>query len=395
MATLDDLFPGGRNLRDTPVVHDDHHTVRRLDAMFGDRRADLEVTHRASGRRALVSLVDQAAGGVAPTTGATAGASEGGSRSRRRIDVLSAAVAGLAVVAVVTTAIVGGVQAATASPADDALQVLTADEKTIESAESALASARTKVEEDIAAGDARAEALRKALPGVSTAPDPVDIPPGETEAPEDAGRIDIIDPAVLATLTAAIETYRKDLAAIELPPLPAEYDPADVDHDDSLDAVAAAIDAAQLRLSEIDGATAAVREVRASVQERNDAFVAQLATFRATFAAAAQTAIDDNPDATQERKDAVTAAATAVADADLRTDAGIAALQAYRDAEFALVGSQVYADRVREEREREEQRERERERQRQQPVPQPTPTEPTEPTPTGPPTDSTGDLGAG
>lgn len=399
MATLRDLFPDGKRTSDSgesqPGVDHQRSVAHKLEALLGDRRGDLEATHRASGRHALSALVDEAArrpAGVA----ATPAKSAGGSRARRRIDLLNVAVAGLAAVAVATTAVVGAVQAATASPADDALQALAADEKTIASAEVTLAVARQRIADDMAEADARAEALLAALSPVATAPDPADIPPGETEVPDDAGRIDIIDPVALEKVSASIDTYRRELAAIPIPPLPEPYEHSTVD-DDSLVDVGAAIDRAQQQLADVDRATADLRETRAQLRDHEVAFAAQLATFAGTFRSAAEKMIADHPDASPKYKDAVSTAVNAVAAADLRTDPGLQTLAQYRDAVFALVGAQVYADRVREEQRQREDRERVEREQGQRPsLPggRPSPTQPppeepmpSEPEPTQPPTD--------
>ncbi|MGX1793240.1 hypothetical protein ACWIDW_09920 [Microbacterium sp. NPDC055312] len=405
MATLRDLFPDGKRTSDSGSqrgVEQLGAVGDKLEALLGDRRGDLEVTHRVSDRHALSALVDESArrpAGVA----ATAAKSAGGSRARRRVDLLNVAVAGLAAVAVATTAVVGAVQAATASPADDALQALAADEKTISSAEATLAAARQQIADDVAEADSRAEALRAALPTVATAPDPADIPPGETEVPDAAGRIDIIDPAALEKVSASIDTYRSELAAIALPSLPEPYEHSTVD-DDSLVDVGAAIDRAQQHLADVDSATAALRDVRSHLRDHEAAFAAQLGVFAGSFRTAAERMIADHPDASPKYKDAVTAAASAVAAADLRTDLGRQALAQYRDAVFALVGAQVYADRVREEqRQRVEREQIEGESRPQRPsIPGPAPTQPppdepmpSEPEPTQPPSGPGGGDGTG
>ncbi|WCD92900.1 hypothetical protein [Microbacterium sp. nov. GSS16] len=361
--------------------------AHKLGALLGDRRGDLEVTHRASDRHALSALVADAVRRPAEVAG-TAAKSAGGSRARRRVDLLNVAVAGLAAVAVATTAVVGAVQAATASPADDALQALAADEKTIASAEATLADARQQIAGDVAEADARAEALRAALPPVATAPNPADIPPGETEVPDAAGRIDIIDPAALEKVSASIDTYRGELAGIALPPLPEPYEHSTVD-DDSLVDVGAAIDRAQQHLADVDRLTAELRETRAQLRDHEAAFAAQLGVFAGSFRTAAEKVIAEHPDATSKYKDAVTTAVGAVAAADLRTDSGRQTLAQYRDAVFALVGSQVYANRVREEQRQREERERAESEQEQRPSvpggrPSPTQPPPEEPKPTEP-----------
>ncbi|MEJ1089352.1 hypothetical protein WDU99_13610 [Microbacterium sp. Mu-80] len=388
MTTLDDLFPDGPRQTAAPVV-DDHHTVRRLDAMFGDRRADLDRTHRASARPALVAMVDGAVADARPL-GEVPPVSRPDTRRRRRFDAFSVVAGGLAVAALVVTGAIGGVQLATASPADDALSALAADEKTIDSAMAGLESAHARLAESITEADAAAAALPAELQQVREVTDPADIPPGWTEVPEDAGVIAIADPDALDAALTAVETYRTDLAAIALPEAPAAYARADIDAD-SLTDVATAIDAAQLQLAQIDQATAALRETRAEVDALTTQFEAELAVFTGTFPGVAQTAVEQHPDAEPELAEAVIAAGQSVARADLLDAQGKAALVPYRDAVVALVESQVYADRVRAEQERREEEERQRQQQQQpQPETTPDPEEP-EPEPDNPPAEPTPD----
>lgn len=392
MSTLEDLFPDGRRQSETSVAADEQQTVRRLDQLLGDRRADLDRTHRASARPALVAMVDGALADARPLGTVPSTSRPDGRRPRRRLDLLNVSAAALAVLAIAGAGLVGGVQAATASPADDALRVLTADENTIESATAGLEAARARLTESVAEADAAAAALRPALESMRSAPDPADIPPGETEAPDDAGTIPIADAKALDAVLAALDSYRADLAKVDLPAMPKEYARGDVDTD-SLDEVASAIDAAQLQLAEIDRVSAGVRDARTAVDARAAAFTAELTTFTAGFPDRARKAVDENPDAAQELKDAVSAAGAAVATRNLLTEQGTQALRTYREALIALVSSQVYADRVREEAEREEaERARQRERERQRPQPQPTPTGPAPTEPTTPPGES-GDPG--
>ncbi|MBN7793388.1 hypothetical protein [Microbacterium esteraromaticum] len=388
MTTLDDLFPDGPRQMAAPVV-DDHHTVRRLDAMFGDRRADLDRTHRTSARPALVAMVDGAVADARPL-GEVPPVSRPDGRRRRRFDAISVVAGGLAAAALVVTGAIGAVQLATASPADDALSALAADEKTIDSAMAGLESAHARLAESISEADATAAALPAELQQVREATDPADIPPGWTEVPDDAGVIAIADPAALDAVLAAVESYRTDLAAVELPEVPAVYARADIDAD-SLDEVAAAIDAAQLQLAQIDRTTAALRETRMAVDARTAQFEAELAVFTATFPGLAQTVVEQNPDAEPELAAAVVAAGQEVARADLLAAQGTAVLVTYREAVVALVESQVYADRVRLEQEQREEEERQRQ-QEQQPQPEvsPDPVEP-EPGPENPPVDPSPD----
>lgn len=394
MTRLEELFPDGKRRSASSTVLDDHHTVRRLEQMLGDPRADLDVTHRASGRGDLVRLVNDAVADAKPLASSAPPVPGSRRRSRRRIDVVGAAAASLAVVALAALGVVGGIQAATADPADDALSVLAADEKTIEGVERALASGADELMQQAEAADARAVALRAALDTTRSAPDPADIPPGESEAPEDADTIAVFDEKALTTLIAEIDGFRADVAALEPPAAPEQYTRERID-EDSLTEVASAIDAAQQRLTELDGVTASMREARSALDARVEALRDQLAVFTATVPGTAEKVVGEHPDAEQDVKDALTDAAASLASADLMTDDGLAALTGYRDATVAVVSDQVRADREREEREREERERREREQSRDNPpapAPEPTPEPTTEPTPP-PPSDPLPDLG--
>lgn len=400
MSTLEDLFPGGARRSETPAAGDGQQTSQRLEQLLGDRRDDIDRTHRASARPALVAMVDSAVADAKPLGTVPPTSLADTRRPRRRRDLINVTAAGLAVVALVATGIAGGVQAATASPVTDALRALKADEKTIASASAGLDAARERLTASIADADAAAAQLRPALEAARAATDPADIPPGETEAPRDAGTIPIADGKALDEALAAVDVYRADIAALSVPAAPAPYSRGKT-NEDSLTEVAAAIDVAQLQLSEIDRATAEVRAQRTALDSRTATFTAQLATFAATFPKAAQASVDGNPDADRKLKDAVTAAARAVTAVDLLTESGAASLVAYRDAVVALEAGQVYADRVREEQARREaEAEAEQSRPqgpRPQPQPSPTPSDPvpsdpppSDPAPTDPPAESEG-----
>lgn len=385
MSTLSDLFPDGKRRSAEPSAHDEsHRSGQGFAEMFGDRPAVGGEPQRTADRPALAAVVDAAVAEGRSWATTTPSAPKRRARRRRRPDPVDSGMAILAVAAIATATVIGGVQAATASPADDALQSLIADERTIEAAEVALADTRERLAESVADADARAATLRTALDGVREIVDPADIPEGGTEAPEDAGRVAIVDQAALDAAIVAVDAYRADLAALILPPLPAAYQRARIDGDELVE-VAAAIDAAQQQLMEIDRTFAAVRSMRTAARKRATTYATTLTAFATTFPAAAQRAIDEHPDAEQPFKDAVAAAGDALAASDLTTEGADAALQGYRDAAAALVADQVRADRQREREEEERERaereraERERaERERQQPEPTPTPSDQTE-----------------
>lgn len=375
MSTLEQLFPDGKHRVDASAAADDRQTVRRLDALFGDRRADLDRTHRASARPALVAMVNDAVAGAMPLGSMPSTGRSVGSRSRRRVDVINAVAASLAVIALAVAGTVAGVQVASARPATDALRVLSIDEKTIESASTGLDAARTRLAQTIAAADAGAEAMRPILDAQREAA------PTELQVASSSDMIPIADAAAVDAVLGAVDAYRKDLAAFDVPEMPAEYARGDIDTE-SLTAVGSAIDAVQLKLAEIDRVSAAVRTLRTAVDARKAAFAAQLKTFTATFPTSAQNAIDNHRDAAQNLKDAVTKSAAAVAAADLQVDGAPRLLSAYRDAVVALVADQVRVDVRQESQERMERERTERERRGRRSAPRltdPAPNEPSTP----------------
>ncbi|WP_205814351.1 hypothetical protein, partial [Microbacterium sp. K35] len=155
--------------------------------------------------------------------------------------------------AVAAAATVGGIQAATASPAASALESLQADEASIQNAHQALTSARDTLVADIGTQTAEATALRTAIVDTATVPDPA--------SSSDDDVIAVADPALEEAAVAALDGYLAALAAVTVPALPAEYRRAEIDENSLVD-VGQAIDDAQGDLDALDQATAEMRTIR-------------------------------------------------------------------------------------------------------------------------------------
>lgn len=371
MTSLADLFPGGRRADiDAAVVHDDFHTMRRLSEIIGDPREDLDATRPRSNAQELVKRVNAAAQDAAPPNPAPLTPAGARKRRRRRIDVLNVSVASVAVIAVASALVVGGVQAATASPAAGALQSLRSDEAAIQNSYQSVVAGSERLSAAIEQGKSDAAALRAALETTGTAPEP--------EGSTDGGSMPIADEAALTAVIAAVDAYLTSLDDVAQPELPTAYERGGL-NEESLAEVGAAIDDAQRQLSEISAAASELRDVRTQVEDLRAPLQQALATYAATFPARAESVLRDNPGAEPALRNAVTAAAAGIVGTGASGAEGIAALNAYRDAVVAVREDQLGVER--------ERREAEEQRRQNQPQPQPQPTEPvpTEPQPTEPP----------
>lgn len=389
MTTLADLFPEGRPREE--VFHaSTEQTERRLAALVGGPREDLELTRPRASATRLVRTVNAAA---ATSTSMPMVSSDGKviRKRRKRVDWLTLAAASVAVVAVVTATTMGVVQSATASPAASSLKVLAADEATLLNSHQAVASTRQRISEDVATALESSAALRAALEATRSAPDPARA--ADDNDQENQELMPIADAAALDTTLAAVDSYRTGLQAVALPEIPAVYTRADFD-EDSLSAVGAAINAVQEELAAVDAAAGEVRAARAEVDALAATLATQLTTFAATFPGVSVAALDANDEAEEQFRQTVTNAGAAVAAADLTTPAGLATLSAYRQSVIDLVADNVRAVREREEAEAEAEAEARRNNSgsgRPNDGGESNPTDPTTPPtePTTPPTEPT------
>lgn len=343
MTRLDQLFPDGPRAEGVPAfVVDDRHTVNRLTQLIGAPRSTVTRVP-ATDVVGLAGMVDRAAADTRPAEASRAVLVRGSRRRpHRRVDVLTISTAALAVVAVVTAAVVGGIQAASASPAADSLKVLESDEAEIQNATQALSSGIDRLNEQVRTERADAAALKTALETMRSVPDPT------RWEWEDPRTVPLVGAAALDAAIAEQDAYIAALAAVDLPAKVGSYTRADID-EDSLDEVATAIDDAQTALGEIDDAAAALRDARTRVGAVVDAHAAKLQAYADTYATLATTLVEDNGDAERPLRDAVSTAGAAVVSSRLAGPAGVEALMTFRDAAIALMADQVRVIREQEE----------------------------------------------
>ena len=294
MSTLAGLFDDDRATRDEILrPAREMPSDAGLAAMLGGdgpgggprREAQAPVDDTAQ----LVRLVQSAAADAAPVVLSGGAKAKKSTRGHKRTDWLSVVAAVLAVAVVSATAVFGGIQIASASPAADALQSLAADEAALVNAQQSLSATAARIEADVTAGREDAARLEPALVAVE----------GYSDEPARAAAVQ------------AVRDYLAGLDALVLPePAPAYSRPA-LD-EDSLADVGAAIDDVQALSAELAEPTERMQALRATVTALRDRFVAQIAAFGATFPAWAQTVVDENDQADQSFRDALTTAAAAV-----------------------------------------------------------------------------------
>lgn len=335
MTALDELFPDGpRADRESSAVRE-AASGARLRELVGDPRSRAPRAAGVTDTPELARRAEAAARSAVPFASAAPTVPREAPRRRRRLDPLSVSAAALAVVAVIGAVTVGGIQAATASPAASALESLRADEATIQNTHQALTATRDGIVADIGTQTAEATALRAALLDTATVPDPLS---------SEGAVVDVTDPALRQAAVAALDTYLAGLAAIEVPEAPAEYRRGEVD-EDSLVEVGGAIDAAQERLEVLDGETAEMRTVRGTLDALRPAAAPALTAFADSFVRSAESATEERPGAGEPFRVAVTQTAAAAAAADPWTADAQTAYAAYRDAFGALVDDQLRAER--------------------------------------------------
>ena len=336
MTALRDLFPDGpRSDHRADVVLDDTRTRSRLRELVGEPRRAGSAPAPLADTRELARMAEAAARTAVPFTAEAARPTRGPRRPRRRPDLLTSSAVALAVLAVAAALTVGGIQAATASPAASALESLQADEAAIQNAHQALASARDALVADLGAQTAEATALRTAIVDTATVRDPA--------SSDDEDVLPVADQALEQGAVAALDTYLAGLAAVAVPELPAEYRRADIDEDSLVD-VGRAIDEAQDDLDVLDQATAEMRTIRTAFDALRPAATPPVTAYLASFVPAAAEATAEQQRAEESFRTAVTDAAAAVAAADPWTTAGQAALATYRDAFAALLDDQLRAE---------------------------------------------------
>ncbi len=335
MTALDELFPDGPRTDREDSAGRGAASGAGLRELVGAPRARSPRTVGVTDTRELARRAETAVRSAVPFAAVAPAVAPEAPRRRRKLDPLSLSAAALAAVAVVTAVTVGGIQAATASPAASALESLQADEATIQNARQALTATRDGIVSDIAAQTAQATALRAVLLDTASVPDPLS---------SEGAVLDVTDPAPRQAAVAALDTYLAGLASIDIPEAPAEYRRGEVD-ENSLVEVGGAIDAAQEWLETLDGATADLRAVRATLDALRPASGPALAAFADSFVPSAESATEERPGAEEDLRMAVTQSAAAAAAADPWTADAQTAYAAYRDAFGAVVDDQLRVER--------------------------------------------------
>ena len=283
-ATRDEFAPAARELpNDAGLAEMLGEGGRRGAGLRREAQAEIDDAPR------LIRLVESAAADAAPVVLTGGPKTKKSSRGHKRTDWVSVIAAVIAVAVVSTTAVFGGIQVAAASPAADALQALAADEAELVNAQQSLAAAAARIEADVATGRDEAARLEPALVAVEG----------------------YSDELARAVAMQAIRDYRAGLDALVLPALPEPYERPAID-EDSLADVGAAIDEVHVLSAALAEPTEQMHALRSVVTDLRDRFVAQVAAFGATFPAWAQSVVDENDEADQSFRDALTAAAAAV-----------------------------------------------------------------------------------
>lgn len=321
------------------AVTDSPRTDPLLEALVGRPREESRPHAEGADAVRLVNLVDSAVVNSSPSVifvGSDKNKKPKKHRGHRRIDWVNTIVGAVAVVVVAATAVFTGVQVASADPASDAVEVLTADEASLAGAENSLAASTARLEESIATGLEDSALIRTAL--------------GELAATAD--HAETADQEALTAAVQAVDAYRTGLEQTVVPPVPARYERGNID-EDSLTSVADAINEVQEASTALDEASDALRTSRTSVDALNTTYTGQLAAFAGSLTLYATTQNDAYPVAGQKFRDAVTAAATAVTVTPLNGASATAALRTFRDAVLALREEDLRV-RVLEEQEREQ-----------------------------------------
>lgn len=321
MTTLDELFPDGpRRVRG--AVNDDHHTLRRLDEMFGAPRAAARTAR--TDVDALVRTARDAQEDAVPVALPAKPASASRSRSRVRRDPVNIAAAVLAVGAMVAAGVLGTVQAANANPAAGALRSLQQSQADVEDLAQGVRDTYGGTADRIAGALSDAAALRAVL---------VVIASGTTTGSDS---IPIAAPDVVQGAIDEVDGYASALHGIALPALPQEQSPVGVD-ERSLTAIASAADAAQVQREAWQQSAALLASASAQTDELVAAHERRRDLFAGTFVSGAAQLVADHPGAPRTARDAVVSAAGRIAETRLAGVSGAAAVAAYREAVAALL----------------------------------------------------------
>ncbi|MDQ4214287.1 hypothetical protein [Microbacterium capsulatum] len=324
MSRLQALFPDGP--RSTRIVFDDHHTVRRLNEMFGGERAGLRQVVAVADVPALVRTVQASQRDAAPIVlpAQSAKSTRRGSRGPRR-DVVNVTAGVIAAVVLASAGVAGVVHAANANPAADAYAALQAGEAAVEDLAQGVRNSHAQT----------AARIRDALDDVQSLQAAfVSLQPGLVDRAGDTVRL--ADSSMLTGAIADAAATTNALKAITLPTLPAD-DTVRVD-ERSLDSIAKAADQSQARTRAWQAMTAPLAAISDKVSSTIAAYDARRASVAAAFPTLAARMVDEYSSRDRTLRDAVTAAATRIATTNL-AQGGAAAITAYRAAVQALVAA--------------------------------------------------------
>lgn len=390
MTRMQDLFASQRR-RDERVINTigNPATDRRLEDMFdGAPRVTAERPDVPDEVDALTDLI----GGRRVAAPEPRGAKKPirARRSRGRRDWLSIGAATLAVVSVVSASTMVGISVASASPATDALNTLTANEAVLANDIQRVNNSIATLEQSRQNAKAEAEALAAPL----------------------AGLAELGDIPAVATTEAARQTFLAEIETVEMPETVAAYRRPAIDGD-SLESVGTAIDFVDSRTREAQTASSELDDIRRTLDQTVAPLDDAVAALGRDLPALATTLVEDNDLADETLRTNVTTLAARVSQVDTTTAPSaisefLSAVTALRDGQEAAeeeIAAQAAAEAeerrqqlLREQREREQQLQQQQEEEQQQQEEeqeQPTtpPTTPTAPETTAPPADGTGGTG--
>lgn len=373
MTRMQDLFASERR-RDERVIStlDDPATSRRLEAMFhGAPRATASPSEFPDEVTALTELISSRR--VVPAE--PKGLKKPGRlrRSRSGRDWLSIGAAALAVVSVVSASTLVGITVASASPASDAVNTLTANEAVLANSIERVNNSISALEQSRRTSKSNAEALGTPLAAL--------------------GQITQI-PAV-ASAEAARQTLLSQIDGVTMPEsVPAYRRPAI--ETDSLESVGTAIDLVDVRTREAEATSAQLDELRLALEQTVRPFTDAVAALGRELPAVATTLLTENDVADETLRANVTTLAARVAEVD--STAASSAINDFVNAVTLLRADQAAteteiaeeaaaeAERRRQQQIREQQ---EREEEQQAPVTPSEPVTPAEPEPTPTPEETT------
>ncbi|WP_163616997.1 hypothetical protein [Microbacterium sp. B35-30] len=364
MSSLSRLFPEGTSAQAAVPAVTGPEESERVERLFSKSRTpDVAASVPLDDTPALQALVGARGRAMAMGSGPVAGPTRI-RRAGNTVDVLNVVTALLAVLALVLASVTAWIVIASASPETDALRTLSQSEAVLANETQAVNAAIGRVDQSRADGIAVAQQFQLPL----------------------AQLVGMSDDAALASAEKGRADYLAALEALVVPAPVGEFALPPVD-EESLTSIGAAIDGVSTRSTEVSEVAESVDDLRSQLFTLGRTFAAAMAAFAATVPASAQTIIDENPDADESFREAVTQTADAVATSALATPESVTLLPAYSTAVTALRDDQLRAEEEIAERLAREEEERRRQEQQQSGGGETDPTTPTDPTAPTDPTD--------